>query len=552
MLTPNSNALRTHYIHLKNKIFIFFKDSIKLLYILLSLCLSLKSFALNSDNNLQNSYTQELLLAEFAISNQEPSKALKIYQEITIKTQSPEIAQRATELALEMEQDQEALKTALIWADGDKDSAKAQLIASLLLMQYKTINDAKNYLERLYTNKADNMPAYIELVINHPLKPDNLEELKQKLIGFTTKDALKNNEYLLLSIALLYDKNQEGDKSIEYINKTLNANPKLQEAHIQKIRLLNIYKSTDEALSYLDSTVSEFPDNYELRKLYADILFDLENWGKAKKHYNSLAKHQLYKEDALLQLAYIHITNNDINKAKKILNKLNDSEKYSNIANYYLGLISEQLAQPEEALQYFKKVDGGEYHIRSLIRRASIHTSLKQSEEAQKVIDRALATIENEPNITTYLKEVILSEAELLYQQGLFSNAMSILNNTKKHYPDDPDIIYSIGILANQLKDPDLFVTNMKFVIKNTPNNSKALSALGWHYYESNDIDQSFNLLKEAYEKNDIDSKISARYAAILWIKGEHKQADQIWQKAIKLDPQNQALRDMIEKTKNR
>lgn len=529
--------------------------------ILLSLLLCLKAYALKTseevDDNLKNQYTQELLLAEFALNNNNPLKALEIYQKIAINTNNPQIAKRATELALENNKDLEALKTASIWADYEPSSTKALLVTSLLLIEHKSIDDASKYLTLLLQQPTESTSPYIDLLMSHPFDNDKFIELQQHLIAKKNNEQyqkVKDSANYHLLLALLYDKNNNGKKSLEHINKALEYAPKLQAAHINKIRLLNIYQSTESAINYLDQTIESFPDNHELRKLYADILFDLENWQLAKKHYEILSKQDVYNEDALMQVAYINITNNHLEQAKTILSKLINSDNYGNIANYYLGLMSQQDGNSKDALKHFKAIEDGEYFIRGKIRIASILIEENQLKEAQQAIATALDSIEkNNANSYVYSKEVILSEAELLYQQGLYNDAMIILKDTERMYPQDQDIVYSIGILARKLDDPDLFVKNMTFVIEKEPNNSNALSALGWHYYETDNNQKAHDFLSKAYDLgSNNDSKIGARYAAVLWKMGQKDKANTIWQKAVELDPQNEALRDMIEATKNK
>lgn len=109
---------------------------------------------------------------------------------------------------------------------------------------------------------------------------------------------------------------------------------------------------------------------------------------------------------------------------------------------------------------------------------------------------------------------------------------MIILTNTEELYPQDQDITYSIGILAKKLNNPDLFIKNMEFVIEKEPSNSNALSALGWHYYETNNNKKAYDFLSKAYDLgNSLDSKVGARYAAVLWKMGQKKKPTQFGKK---------------------
>ena len=530
--------------------------------ILLSLLLSLKSFAEQTSNISANpthnqmsaEMTKELLLAEFAINNNQPLKALEIYLKIAETTKDPQIAKRATELAIANSRDQEALRTIKIWADGDLTSSKAQLLASLLMMQYYDVADANEYIKRLLkiSDVSDAQQyAYFELLFSHPLDKPGLKKLGELLESIVKMPEFNNNTNVLLAMSMYYEKAGIGKKSLEYIDKALQINNMLQIAHIQKIRLLNLYQSTASTLQYLENTIALFPDNHELRKLYADILYDLAKWPAAKAQYEILISQNIFIDESLLQLAYIYINTDDLKAAKKYLLKLSDNEIYGDMANYYLGILSQQLGLNEEALKYFNLTHEGEYYIRSKMRIATILVNQNKLKEAKEVLSSLIKEFK-ENDTTAYAKEIVLSEAELLYQQGMYTDSLIILDNIKHHYPNDPDIYYSIGILANKLNNSKLFEENMNFVITKNPNNSDALSALGWHYYKQQQHKKAYDLLAKAYEVDNYNSiKIGSRFAAILWKLGQKEKADAIWKKYLELDPNNQALRDMIKETKN-
>jgi tetratricopeptide (TPR) repeat protein len=310
--------------------------------------------------------------------------------------------------------------------------------------------------------------------------------------------------------------------------------------------LLSIHQSAEQAMNYLDELVIKYPMQHELRKLYADILYDMEKYQKAAKNYIVLTQYDDYQDHALLQLAYLNITNNDLKAAEKYLLKLSYSQEYKELSQYYLGLVSQQMGKNQKALDYFDQVNNGEYLIRSKVRAMSILNEQKKYDIAATTLQSIYKSSEEDPN---NIKNQILAEIEILYEQGLYNDAAGILKILEEKQPNDTDIKYSIGILAKKMNNIELFEKNMSLVLKNKPENSNALSALGWHYFNKKDNQKALDLLTKAFEYDEShSSSIGARLGAVLWSSGQRDKANIVWKQMLELDPSNQALRDIINK----
>ncbi len=521
---------------------------------LLTITLSASNYAISSITPLPPDTTSDLLLAEFAANNNNPSKALEIYQKLSKQSKDPKILKRAAELAIALTDREKTIETVTLWADNDKQAIKAQLAASLLYTQLGEINKTHNYLKQLFLLSDEASFHNIELLFTQQFEPAKLEEFGQLLEQINTE--LKDSPKLFIStmaLALYYEKTDQktdqkinaSNKSIEHINKVLSMKPDWTHAHMQKTKLLSMYESADKAIKYLDNIIALHPNQHELRKLYADILYDMEQFEKAEEHYVILSKQSLFESEALLQLAHINLAKNDLKTAEKYLLKLTTQPTYNSLAKYYLGIVAEQLGNQAKALEYFSHIESEDYAIRGQVRGVAILTLQKKSTEAAKMMQ----DIYNSESAD--IKTNVLAEAQLLYEQGLHQNALIVLKNLEAKYPEDIDIKYSLGILAKKMNDNDLFEKNMGFVLKKNPDNASALSALGWHYFSQKKTDQALTLLKQAFAHDDSNTtSVGARLGAVLWSTGQYDQANVIWKKMLELDPYNEALRDIIKKYK--
>nr|MBP9722559.1 tetratricopeptide repeat protein [Gammaproteobacteria bacterium] len=256
-------------------------------------------------------------------------------------------------------------------------------------------------------------------------------------------------------------------------------------------------------------------------------------------------------------------TQNNIKNAEKYLLELNQNPDYEELAKYYLGLINQQSGNYEKALEYFAQLqntENTEYVIKAKVRTAAILQSQKKPAEAKEVLLSMYPSDHpsdhqsdqtSDANLTE-TKNLVLSEIQLLYEQGLNQESYAILEDLKNKFPQDLDVTYSVGIIAKKLNNPELFEKNMNVILKDNPHNTNALSALGWYYFNNKNNEKALDLLQKAFEfDNSQNPSIGARLGAILWTIGQHEQANEVWKKMLELDPYNEALRDVIKKYQN-
>lgn len=491
--------------------------------------------------------TSEILTAEFEANNNRPAEALAIYQKLALQTKNIDLAKRATELSIELGHDEEAMKTALIWADGDKNSIKAQIIAALLTAQYNSMPEVYSYLKQLFVLATPDTFINIELLLNHQLDDQKTKELGTLLTKI--QQELPKNAAVNLALALYNEKNNNNKMALSYTDSALQIAPEWEQAHMQKTKLLSLHESSQAALAYLNKIVNKYPKLYELQKLYADILYDLEKWNEAEKYYTKLTQNDKFKDEALFQLVHISVSKNNLKDAEKYLLELNQNPDYESVSKYYLGLIAQQSGDYTKALNYYKEANEGEYSIRAKVRAAAILNNLNQTSKAK---DMLLSVYNISEQNNDEIKDFVLTETQLLYEQGLNKEAYAILKTLEEKLPGDLDVTYSIGIVAKKLNNLELFEKNMGTVLNKNPNNVNALSALGWYYFNNKNNDKALSMLRQAFENDDTSSpNIGARLGAVLWTVGQRNEANEIWKKMLELDPYNEGLQDIIKKYKN-
>jgi tetratricopeptide (TPR) repeat protein len=70
------------------------------------------------------------------------------------------------------------------------------------------------------------------------------------------------------------------------------------------------------------------------------------------------------------------------------------------------------------------------------------------------------------------------------------------------------------------------------------PNDPAILDSAGWGYFRKGDFGKSLGFLRRAFAANP-DPEIAAHLGEVLWVKGDHGEAEQIWREALKAHPGN-------------
>ncbi|MGC2167393.1 MAG: tetratricopeptide repeat protein, partial [Gallionella sp.] len=161
-------------------------------------------------------------------------------------------------------------------------------------------------------------------------------------------------------------------------------------------------------------------------------------------------------------------------------------------------------------------------------------------------------------------------------------DAYRVMQSGLSALPDDPDLLYGTGMLADMLGKPDVFEHLMRKLITLEPNHAHAYNALGygllerneripealdlvqkalqlapedpaimdsvgWGYYRNGEFDQSVKMLRRAFAGNP-DPEIAAHLGEVLWVSGDKANAKKIWMDSLGANPDSKQLQAVIKK----
>ena len=176
--------------------------------------------------------------------------------------------------------------------------------------------------------------------------------------------------------------------------------------------------------------------------------------------------------------------------------------------------------------------------------------------------------------------QVQQADAQVLRDAGDNATAYAVLGSALVEFPDDPDLLYDVAMVAEKLDKIDVAEAKLTRLIELKPANAHALNALGytlvdrtprvaeglayieralalmpddpfildsvgWAHFRMGRLDEAEKHLRRAMEQRP-DPEIAAHLGEVLWAKGERAGAQDVWQSQLKSAPDNAVLLETV------
>jgi tetratricopeptide (TPR) repeat protein len=267
-----------------------------------------------------------------------------------------------------------------------------------------------------------------------------------------------------------------------------------------------------------------------------------------------------------------------LDNAEKYMSRLVELNLREGEAQYYLGRIFEGKGQPNQAIDWYRSVQVKEYRFDAQLRIAVLLGSIGQIKESNEY----LSQMRKGSQTQSALVRIYITEGEILSTAGQFTEALEVYNEALKVSPDDIDLLFARGMVAERADRLDILEADIKAVLKMQPNNAHALNALGftladrtdryeeaygmlkravelmpnnaaildsfgWVNYRMGKYDVAIRLLKSALSKY-YDNEIVAHLGEVLWVSGNQEEAKSVWEEALKKTPNDPLIQKVMQR----
>ena len=516
----------------------------------------------------------QFLLAEIAIGRGQLPLAAAAYADLAKSTRDPRIARRAAEVAYFARQPQLSLNAAKIWYEADPDSIQAKQAYWSLLANMGKADQLAEVLARVVAAETDKRG---EVLMQLGRMLSRLED--KKMAGRVADQvsepylALPEAHFIRAQAAYGAEDNTRASKELE---QALKLKPDWEPAEILKAQLL--MANPEDSINSLAAFVKKYPKARDARLAYARALIEGKRYDEARSEFAVLLKEEPDRPDLLYSIGMLSLQLGEVDKAERTLKALLDKDfPEMDSVHFYLGRIAEDSNRPQEAIGHYDAIaPGSQYHIQG---QALAAVALAQAGQLQQALDRLHAAQEASPR--EYIN-LLVTEARLLADGGRPADAYQLLANALQKSPDDPSLLYESALLAERLGKMDVLERNLRRVIKLKPDYVQAYNALGYSLADRNErLDEANALIDKAlamapgdaaildskgwvnYRRGDMwaavemlqkalalhpDPEIAAHLGEVLWRMGREAEASKVWDDALKLAPENEALNTTIKR----
>jgi tetratricopeptide (TPR) repeat protein len=495
------------------------------------------------------------------------------YLKAALISSDPEIAERATRVAVSADEWQLAVLASDRWAMLAPDSLDAHQLAAGARLK-----------------EGDYVGAEFQLT---------------KILELTSSDPVTGWQLVTSLLAPAGDRertNKVMDNLVQKFGGESDA-----DALFARSQLAAMHGDLDSATRLVDRAIVIAPGRSDLLSWAGRLAVNVGNQSLALKRYRE--SWQAAPDDPKVAMSYAELLkrNQDLKTALTVLSQLPDSpdmrfarlvfaldagdrdsaEKlYQGFAGaayedqsataFQAAQSAELLGLTSEAISWYEKVSG-ENLFRAVMRRAFLWAELGEVEEGRNLL--AQMRMQSEPAAIT---QSYLAEAQILQAAGRNQQAADVLTEGLDSFPENLAMRYSRALLAVSLGRIDVAESDLRLIIEAEPENAAAINALGYTLADLTErFDEAEELIQRAYELQPDDpsiidsmgwisyrlgrlkeaerylreawsqlrnAEIAAHLGEVLYVQGQKDEARSLWRLALELEDQNEVLVSTMQK----
>ncbi len=526
------------------------------------------------DIELTQDLLYEILLSEFAVQRGHMALALDESLDLAQRTRDPRLARRAAQLALESKDMKKSVEAVGLWHELDPGSSMATRMLSSLLLRGGMLEEARPYLVEVLKGDGDNVGlTFLQLYPLTAPQQDKVATLKLMRDLAVPYPDVSEAHWVVAELA-----RAAGDEKLA-LNEARLAH-ELKPAWNAPVSLeaeLLSRTAPEQSLELMRGYLADYPAASEVRLQYARELLAQKQYQAARDEFQRLARENPDNVELAFAVALISLQLNDFPEAENQLKNtlVRDGKTQDDVA-YFLGQLYEAKEDGAKALEYYRKVNAGEYLYAAQLRTVYLLSRENKLDEARQVLHQAVAdNPEKRP-------ELLVIEAQLLRDAKQPDAALEVLKHGLEKLPDDTGLLYEAAMQADQLGRFEESEKWLRHLIKVRPDFAHAYNALGygllerkvripeatelvekalklapddhaimdsvgWAYYLGGNFDASVAMLRKAYSGTG-DPEIAAHLGEALWARGDKDEAEKLMQDSLKAHPDSEPLKSAIKR----
>ena len=476
----------------------------------------------------QSELMYEVLVGELSGQFGDVEQALDHYVNAAQLTDDPQVAERATRIAMFAKDWPAGIKAATRWSELVGSNLEVSQILGVLELRSGNIDGAVPHFEQIML-AADDSPAKGYSIIGAVLAREPDAESSLTLLEILVNKNFEN-PYGHLTLASLAFQSQDFQRTIDESELALGFKPDLIEARAMRAQALMNLDETDQAIAEMKIIVEEDPSNREMRTAYSRMLIGAERYDEAVQEFEVLLIENPNDSELIYRLGLLYLQQEEFAKAKVKFKRLVDRKQRVDESHYYIGRTDEELKNYADAIAGYEMVQQGEYYIDAKARIASIYAERDGIDKSQTYLKELRSGLSTPESII----EVYLIEGQLLHDEELYVAAMDLYSEGLQEFPGHSDLLYARALMAEEIDRIDLLEADLKTILSEDPENASALNALGYTLADHNTrVDEALGYIEKALEIRPDDPAVMDSMGWVHFRLGNYAESENYLRKAF-------------------
>lgn len=556
----------------------------------------------------------ELLIGEIELQSGDKVAAYQLLLDAARRAKDDQLFRRATDVALQARAGDQALATVVAWREALPDSQDALRYQVQLLVALNRVNEAEEPISALLRSAPrPSLPAMIDAVPRFlGRSPDrSATALLVERVLAPYRDAAETRTSAGVATSRAFLAAGDNARALDFDDRAGAADP---AAEAPALLALEMLPTTPAAEAIVKRHLDARPGSVATRLLYVRTLATSQRFDDAAAQLEVLTRSEPNLAPPWLTLGALELELKRPKEATAALEKYvrlveggasvtmsatpavpsapvvtingstdddddgNDAPTGTAGALTQAWLLLAQAAEQQKdfpaAERYLSRIDNPQRALDVQTQRASLLARQGKVTEARELIRRVPEQTANDA------RAKLLAEASLLRDRKLWTDAVQVLAQANKTFPEDTDLLYEQAMVDEKLDRLDEMERLLRRVIELKPDHHQAYNALGyslaerkirlpeartliakalelspgepfitdslgWVEYRMGNRDEAIRLLRGAYQARP-DPEIAAHLGEVLWSAGQNEEARRVFREGRSRDSSNDVLRETL------
>jgi tetratricopeptide (TPR) repeat protein len=521
-----------------------------------------------------------LLRGEIALERRDLNLAASEFLAAAMLAETPGPAERATLIAHDLELTEAGLQAARRWRELAPEDERPAWYLGVFEMRSNRIPRAIAEFETFMRSLDDVRTGFalvLEALGDEPYT-DNATAVMRALNA--TFPNVPFGQYALARLAL-----RSGDFELALTNAEAASKSDADwiEAQLLYARTLLVTGRSEQSLA-IAAELAARHDEVEVRLQYAELLLSAAKPREAEALLNEILVDNPGLPEATRALAFLAMTEERIEDAKRYFNELRAEANYRSEAFYYLGRLAETERDFLQATRSYARVTEGTHAVEAqlrtarimfaeqndregavrhlqgfgeanprfatdmLVAQAQLLVQMEQPEEAMRLFDAALAESPDDPALHAAHAQLYVIQVQSLVERGALDDAEALLDEGLGRYRDNVTLRYSLALLYEDQGRDRKALEVLEALAKENPDDAAILNAYG--YLLTDEFDrhqQARDYIERALALDPDNAAIIDSMGWVLFKLGDHEAARDYLERAYRLEPESEIAAHLVD-----